>query len=62
MEKLQESMHHLQREVHTRANASRKRQVDLHNRRTNIKPLNFAVGDFVLVRRAIYAEHKLSFK
>lgn len=55
-------MHYLHREVNARKNASRKRQVDLINPRANNKPLNFTVGDFVLVRCAISARHKLIFK
>lgn len=59
---VQEALHHMPREVGARADAARKRQVELHNRRKNMQPLNISVGDFVLVRRAVSAGHKLNFK
>ncbi len=34
----------------------------MHRQRTNIVPINFEKGDFVLVRRAYKKGHKLSFK
>ncbi len=37
-------------------------EIKRHNQRTNIVPVNFEKGDFVLVRRAHKKGHKLSFK
>lgn len=62
VDNMQQALQDLHRDVYARANASRKRQVATHNRRTNIQPVNFTVGDFVLVRRAVSSGHKLSFK
>lgn len=62
VKKIQECGHQMHKEVHARADSSRTRHVELHNRRTNIQPPNFTVGDFVLVRRAAPTGHKLSFK
>ncbi len=36
-----------------------KRQVQRHNEKTNIQPINFSLGDFVLVRCAQKKGHKL---
>lgn len=59
---LQNSLEVIHRNVAERSAASRKRQVTAHNRKTNIQPVNFHVGDFVLVRRATNKGHKLQFK
>ncbi len=61
IEAMQDALHSMHREVAGLVTASRKRSVDAHNRRTNIKTIDFSPGDFVLVRRALSSGHKLQF-
>ena len=51
----------MHRDVKQRAESSKKRKVEEHNRKTNVKPVNFHAGDFVLVRAAVSKGHKLQF-
>lgn len=50
-EKLQMAIQETHQEVHSQSTNSLKRQIDLHNRRTNISRGIFITGDRVLVRR-----------
>lgn len=59
---LQNALESMHKGVTDRTTLSRRKQVELHNRLTNIQPVNFSVGDFVLVRRATASAHKLGFK
>ena len=62
IDELQHAMENMHREVATRSNHSRRRSVEAHNRKTNLQPINFSTGDFVLVRRPTSKGHKLQFK
>ena len=61
VENLQQVLHNMHKYVQTVSSASRKPQVERHNRRTNFQTARFARGDFVLVRRAQPADLKLHF-
>ena len=61
IKELQTAMEQMHRDVGERATKLRKRQVDAHNSRTNVRKAQFHVGDFVLVRRARPEAHKLQF-
>lgn len=58
---MQAALEDMHRDVKLRAEKSRQRKVDEHNRKTNVRPVNFNEGDFVLVRRAVTKGHKLQF-
>lgn len=57
----QAALEDMHRDVKQRAESSRKRNVEEHNRKNNVKPVNLHEGDFVLVRRAVSKGHKLQF-
>ena len=52
----------MHKETAARVTKARRKQIEAHNRRTNIIQPNFEVGDFVLVRRAQDKGHKLNFR
>ena len=60
--KLQEGLDALHKDVSDRIGKRRKRAIAAHNRATNIVAPQFAVGDFVLVRRQVTPGHKLAFQ
>lgn len=60
-DKMQDALSAMHKEVEGLTSASRKRQVERHNRKTNTCSASFIVGDFVLVRRAMPGAHKLNF-
>ena len=62
IESLQESLEHMHRDVKTRTDKERHRARAQHNKKTNVRPVNIAIGDFVMVRRATRGPHKLSYK
>lgn len=63
MDKLLSSVDAIHREVQGLTSKARKKRVDQHNRRTNVKPCNFEVGDFVLrANSSTYAKSKVSVK
>ena len=62
IEKLQESLENMHKHVNEEITKNRKRQVESHNKKTLVTPVNFEIGDFVLVQRAASAGHKLAFK
>ena len=61
IDQMQAALADMHKEVNERASSNRRRHVEAHNRKTNIKKINFTVGDFVLVRRAVPSEHKMRF-
>ena len=61
IEDTQKALSYMHKDVKQRADHNRKKQREAHNRKTNIKPVNFTVGDFVLVRRAKAPGHKMKF-
>ena len=60
IEAMQNSFVAMHKDVKQNTDSSRQRQVDAHNRRTNVQPVNLQKGDFVLVQRATKKGHKLS--
>lgn len=61
IDSMQSALEDMHRDIKYRVELSRKRQVSAHNRKTKLQPINFQVGDFVLVRRAAKKGHKLKF-
>ena len=61
IDELQSALTGMHKDVHERTTANRSRQREAHNRKTNLKKVNFTTGDFVLVRRAGPCGHKLKF-
>jgi len=61
-ERTQSALFDMHRSVEINAEKSRRRQVEAHNRKTNVQFANFRVGDFVLVRRSTKKGHKLKFQ
>lgn len=60
---MQESFEQLHRSLNDRLTAARKKSIDIHNKRTNVQPVSFCTGDYVLMRVAQPTKsHKLSFK
>lgn len=59
--KLQKHLYELHQDVKMRADTRRRRAIETHNKATNISHPRFEIGDFVLVRQAQKARHKLSF-
>ena len=45
---MHERLHEMHRDIVESTSRRRKNAVDAHNRRTNIRPVNFTTGDFVL--------------
>ena len=58
---LQNALNAMRREVVVISSAQRKRNVELYNRKTNVRSINLQVGEFVLVRKVRSSEHKLDF-
>ena len=58
---VQEALEAMHKKVQGLTSASRKRQVDRHNKRTNVHCARFVHGDFFLVRQAQPGRHKLQF-
>lgn len=52
IERLQQVMDAMNKDVKERVNANREKQIKHHNKRTNLVDPRLAVRDFVLVRRA----------
>ena len=48
VERLQAALENVHKEVLSESNKKRKSAVESHNRKTNIKPINFTEGDYVL--------------
>ena len=61
IEKLQNAVEEMHREVDDMVTAERELQVASHNLKTGIHPVSFQIGDFVLLRRAKISGHKLAF-
>ena len=61
IDQIQDALSQMHREANDISTAARKRQVERHNRRTNVHNINFSKGDFVLVRHTQPGGHKLSF-
>ena len=61
IETLQQAGESMHRELQGLTSASRRRKTIAHNKQTGVQAVNFEVGDFVLVRRANKAGHKLQF-
>lgn len=61
IEKIQSAHEEMHKDVEARVMKNRKRSIETHNRNTNIKKINFAEGDFVLVREAQKKDHMLRF-
>ena len=61
IEKLQNAVEEMHREVDDMVTAERERQVASHNLKTGIHPVSFQIGDFVLLRREKSGGHKLAF-
>lgn len=62
IDRLQSALDEMHKDVSTRVDAARARQVLRHNSKTNVLPANFRAGDIVLVRRAQQTKgHKLRF-
>lgn len=61
VERTQEALCHMHRDVLGLVSKSRARAVAKHNPKTNVQSANFETGDFVLVRRAQKKGHKLQF-
>lgn len=61
IDKLQQSIEEMHSDVSVRVTESQKRQVDAHNRKTNVTSFNAEVGEFVLIREMKPGRHKLSF-
>lgn len=59
---LHNSIDRMHKETAERLTLALKKQIDAHNKRTNIITPFFCVGDFVLVRRAQDKGHKLNFR
>ena len=62
IDKTQDALSDLHRDVKDRSDGNRKRMTQRHNSMTNIQPVNFTKGDFVLLRKCGKTGHKLSFK
>lgn len=61
IDRTQESLEEMHRNVKGLVSKSRARAVAKHNAKTNVQAANFGKGDFVLVRRAQRKGHKLQF-
>ena len=60
--KLQTAVEQMHKETSNRVTTARQKQIQAHNKQTNIIQPNFSLGDFVLVRRAQDKGHKLNFR
>ena len=58
--RLQAALESLHRDVDEKVSKTRRRQVERHNQKTNVRAANFAVGDFVLVGRLQRKGQKLA--
>ena len=45
---MHDKLHDMHREIEKSSSRRRKNAVEAHNRRTNVRPVNFTIGDFVL--------------
>ena len=61
IEKTQKELEELHKSVAVSNSKQRRLQIQYHNAKTNVKPLNLRQGDFVLVRRPQEKGHKLQF-
>lgn len=52
IESLQEALEEIHSDVKMNVSKRRERSRHFHNQKTNIKPINFRVRDFALIRRA----------
>ena len=57
----QQVLNNIHCEVAGLTSSSRRRLIEQHNRKTNVQPVNYTIGDFVLVRRSNTGRHKLAF-
>ncbi len=62
IEELQKTLDEIHKDVQHAVSLRRERAIAAHNKATNIIAPSFAVGDFVLVRRATDRGHKLRFR
>lgn len=62
IESLQTSLDAMHKDVKTKVDNRRRRAIEAHNKATNIINPRFETGDFVLVRQAEKARHKLMFR
>lgn len=62
IDKIQSKIEEIHRDVEKNISASRQKSINTHNARTNVLPINFGKGDFVLLRKAQPGGHKLSYK
>ena len=62
MDRLQKSISEMHKDVKLRIDAERKRQVNSHNSKANVKNVNFSQGEFVLIRKGKALGHKLASK
>ena len=62
IERLQNVFDQMHKVVAGKVSKNRTRQIQQHNKRTNLVAPNFSVGDFVLVRRAQDKGHKQTFR
>lgn len=58
---VQEALEFVHKDDQGLVSKSQKGSIEAHNKRTNIKPVNFTVGDFVLLRTTRKRTHKLQF-
>lgn len=58
IERLQKAMDEMHKAVNWRVKSNRAKKIKHHNKKTNLVETRFAVGDFVLVRRAQEKGHK----
>ena len=52
----------MHKDVRERTSAVRKEQIERHNEKTNVRSVNFSIGDFVLARNGQSTSHKLATK
>lgn len=62
IDELQTTLDNMHKDTTDAISASRDRAIEAHNKATNIIAPSFAIGDFVLVRRAVDRGHKLKFR
>lgn len=59
IERCQEALDSMHRDVGLRSKKNRERPRQRHNSKTNVKLINFQKCDFVLIRRAVRSKHKI---
>lgn len=62
IDEIQNSLHHMHKDVDIRISDRRRRAIEAHNAATNIVTPNFEVGDFVVICKAQRPANKLSFR